>query len=210
MITGLFSGIIDFYMEHIGYGMVVLLMTVESSFIPFPSEIVIPPAAWKAAQGELSLAGVVAAGIAGSILGALVNYGLARYLGRALLYRLADTRAAHFLLVDRHALEKAEAYFLKYGKSSTFIGRLIPAIRQLISLPAGLAGMNMRDFLLYTVLGSGIWNLILALLGYHLYSRKDVLEMYYAELSWAFIALGALFVAYLLWKGLRTEKKEGG
>jgi membrane protein DedA with SNARE-associated domain len=210
MITGLFSGIIDFYMTHIGYGMVVLLMTVESSFIPFPSEIVIPPAAWKAAQGELSLAGVVAAGIAGSILGALINYGLARYLGRALLYRLADTRAAHFLLVDRHSLEKAEAYFLKYGKSSTFIGRLIPAIRQLISLPAGLAGMRMRDFLLYTVLGSGIWTVILALLGYHLYSRKEVLEMYYAELSWAFIALGVLFAAYLLWKGLRKEKREEG
>ncbi len=209
MVRSLFSGLIDYYMTHIGYGMVLLLMTIESSFIPFPSEIVVPPAAWKAAQGELSLAGVVLAGILGSILGALVNYWLARHLGRSLLYRFADTRAARFLLIDRGALEKAEAFFLRYGKVSTLIGRLIPAIRQLISLPAGLAGMRMRDFLLFTLLGSGIWNVILALLGFHLYSRKEVLERYYDELTWVFVGLGVLFAAYLLWKGLRRTKGTG-
>ncbi len=209
MVRSLFSGLIDYYMTHIGYGMVLLLMTIESSFIPFPSEIVVPPAAWKAAQGELSLAGVVLAGILGSILGALGNYWLARHLGRSLLYRFADTRAARFLLIDRGALEKAEAFFLRYGKVSTLIGRLIPAIRQLISLPAGLAGMRMRDFLLFTLLGSGIWNVILALLGFHLYSRKEVLERYYDELTWVFVGLGVLFAAYLLWKGLRRTKGTG-
>ncbi len=209
MVRSLFSGLIDYYMTHIGYGMVLLLMTIESSFIPFPSEIVVPPAAWKAAQGELSLAGVVLAGILGSILGALGNYWLARHLGRSLLYRFADTRAARFLLIDRGALEKAEAFFLRYGKVSTLIGRLVPAIRQLISLPAGLAGMRMRDFLLFTLLGSGIWNVILALLGFHLYSRKEVLERYYDELTWVFVGLGVLFAAYLLWKGLRRTKGTG-
>ena len=209
MVRSLFSGLIDYYMTHIGYGMVLLLMTIESSFIPFPSEIVVPPAAWKAAQGELSLAGVVLAGILGSILGALGNYWLARHLGRSLLYRFADTRAARFLLIDRGALEKAEAFFLRYGKVSTLIGRLIPAIRQLISLPAGLAGMRMRDFLLFTLLGSGIWNVTLALLGFHLYSRKEVLERYYDELTWVFVGLGVLFAAYLLWKGLRRTKGTG-
>lgn len=206
MFHGLFSGLIGFYMNHIGYGTVLLLMSIESSFIPFPSEIVIPPAAWKAAQGELALAGVILAGIGGSILGALFNYWLARYLGRNLLFRFADTRLAHFLLIDRRALEKAEAYFLRHGRISTLIGRLIPAIRQLISLPAGLAGMGMGDFLLYTLIGSGIWNIILALMGYHLYSQKELLEKYYDEMSWAFVVLGILFVLYVLWKGLRREK----
>jgi membrane protein DedA with SNARE-associated domain len=205
MIAGIFRGLIDFYMTHINYGTIVLLMSIESSFIPFPSEIVIPPAAWKAAQGELDLFGVILAGIAGSTIGALVNYGLALSLGRALLYRFADSRPAHFLLIDRRAVEKAEAYFRKHGKVSTFIGRLIPAVRQLISLPAGLARMDLKDFLFYTLIGSGIWNIVLSLLGYYLYSQKELLEMYYTELSYAFWGLGFLFLCYMLWRGLKKK-----
>ena len=207
MITELFRSVVDFYMDHIGYGMVVLLMTIESSFIPFPSEVVIPPAAWKAAQGDLNLALVILSGVVGSILGALFNYYFALYLGRTILYKFADTRVAHFMLLDRSGVEKAEEYFRKHGRSSTFIGRLVPAIRQLISLPAGLAKMDLRPFLFYTTLGSGLWTTILAFLGYYLYSRKEVLERYYSEISYVFLGLGVLFVAYLLWKGLKKEKR---
>lgn len=206
MIAELFRTVVDFYMDHVGYGMVVLLMTVESSFIPFPSEVVIPPAAWKAAQGELDLVLVILSGLLGSILGALFNYYFALYLGRALLYRFADTRLAHFMLLDRAAVEKAEEYFRKHGRSSTFVGRFIPAIRQLISLPAGLAKMDMKSFLVFTAFGSGLWTTILAFLGYYLYSRKELLEEYYAEISYVFIGLGVLFAVYLVRSGLRKGK----
>lgn len=207
MIAGLFASIVSFYMDHIGYGMVVLLMAVESSFIPFPSEIVVPPAAWKAAQGELSLALVILSGLAGSILGALFNYALAVSLGRAIVYRFAESRLARFLLIDRSSVEKVEEYFRKHGKSSTLIARFVPAIRQLISIPAGLARMDLKAFLLYTSIGSGLWTALLAVLGYYLYSQKELLEEYYAELSYGFIGLGVLFLVYLLWKGFKKEKK---
>lgn len=206
MLTEFFRSVVDFYMTHIGYGMVILLMTVESSFIPFPSEIVIPPAAWKAAEGDLNLALVILSGLLGSLLGALFNYYFALYLGRAVLYKFADSRFAHFMLLDRAGVEKAEEYFRKHGRSSTFVGRFIPAIRQLISLPAGLSRMDMKPFLLYTALGSGIWTAILAFLGYHLYSRKELLEEYYTEISYVTVGLGILFAAYLVWNGLKKGK----
>ncbi|MCX7787210.1 MAG: DedA family protein [Spirochaetes bacterium] len=211
MLFDLFSGLVNYYLDHIGYGMVVLLMTIESSFIPFPSEIVIPPAAWRAAEGELHLVGVILAGIIGSILGALINYVLAASLGRTLLYRFAETKAARFLLIDRKAVERAEEFFRKYGNISTFIGRLIPSVRQLISLPAGLVRMDLRPFLLFTTLGSGIWNVILALLGYYLYGQKERLELYYREISIAFLGLGVLFFGYLMWRafGKDAKKKKG-
>ncbi|MFQ3620913.1 MAG: DedA family protein [Spirochaetales bacterium] len=207
MIFNLFSQVVNYYLEHIGYGMVLLLMTIESSFIPFPSEVVVPPAAWKAAQGELHLGGVILSSIAGSLLGALINYALAASLGRAILYRLADTKIAHMLLIDRKGIEKAEHFFRKYGNISTFIGRLIPSVRQLISLPAGLVRMDMKNFLFFTTLGSGIWTIILALLGYYLYNQKELLEVYYKELSYTFMGLGVLIVGYLLWSGFRKKKK---
>jgi len=205
MFFDFFSGIMNQYMDHMGYGMVVLLMTIESSFIPFPSEIVIPPAAWRAAEGELHLVGVILAGILGSILGAVINYALAASLGRALLYRFAETRAARFLLIDRKSLERAEGFFRKYGNISTFIGRLIPSVRQLISLPAGLVRMDLKSFLFFTTLGSGIWNVILALLGYYLYGQKERLELYYREMSYVFLGLGVLFFGYLIWRAASRE-----
>lgn len=130
MIEQVFGQVIAWYMDHISYGSVILLMTIESSFIPFPSEIVVPPAAWKAAQGEMNVVLVALAGTAGSIFGALINYYLALFLGRRIVYKLADTKWAHMLLIDRKGVEKAERVFNNYGKSSTFFGRLIPAIRQ--------------------------------------------------------------------------------
>jgi membrane protein DedA with SNARE-associated domain len=206
MIKELFSSITSWYLEHISYGTIVLLMSIESSFIPFPSEIIVPPAAYKAAQGSLNIVGVYCAATAGALIGAVFNYFFAYFLGRKVLYRLADTRIAHFLLITRHTLEKAENYFLKYGRSSTFIGRLIPAIRQLISLPAGFAKMNFIHFLLFTTLGSGLWNIILILLGYFLYKQKELLEEYYMDISIFFLVCGAVFFWYMIYKGFKKEK----
>ena len=202
----IFQKIIEWYMVHITYWTVFLLMAIESSFIPFPSEIVIPPAAFKAANGEMNIFLVVFAGTMGALVGALFNYYFAKWLGSKLLLKFANTRLAHLMLIDQSSVEKSEKYFLKHGKTSTLIGRLVPGIRQLISLPAGLANMKMSDFLLYTTIGSTLWNVILALLGYFFWSQKDILDKYYTELSLAFLGLGGLYVAYLMYNGFKKNK----
>lgn len=207
-----FQGVIAWYMGHINYLTITLLMAIESSFIPFPSEVVVPPAGWIAAQGGLNLGLVIFFGTLGSIIGGLVNYYLSYFLGRPIIYKLADTKIAHLLLINRESIEKAEKYFNTHGKSSTFIGRLVPAIRQLISIPAGLAKMNVKDFLLFTFLGSAIWNAILAVLGFFLYSQKALLDKFYKEFSVAFLVLGVLFVGYLVFSAFRKngKKKKSG
>jgi membrane protein DedA with SNARE-associated domain len=207
MISELFSSVANWYMAHINYGTITLLMAIESSFIPFPSEIVIPPAAWKAAQGDLNVWLVFFFGTLGALIGALFNYYVALFVGRKIIYKLADTRIANLMLINPSSIEKVEEYFRKHGKISTFIGRLVPAIRQLISIPAGLCKMNMRDFLIYTTLGAMIWNAILAALGYFLYSQKELLEKYYSELSVAFLILGVLVVGWLVYKSFSYNKK---
>ena len=201
----IFQNVFEWYMVNLNYWTIFLLMAIESSFIPFPSEIVVPFAAWKAAEGTLSLAGVILASTAGAMTGAIFNYYLALWLGRPVLYRLADTRWAHFLLIDRTNLEKAENYFVKHGKSSTFIGRLVPAVRQLISLPAGLARMKIGTFLLYTLLGAGIWNIILTVIGYFAYDMRDHILPY---LDWVMYAVGALFVAWLAYQGVKAYRRK--
>ena len=203
-----FAPVIDWYMSHINYFTVTLLMTVESSFIPFPSEIVIPPAAWKAANGELNIFLVTLCGITGSIFGALINYYLALFLGRKIIYSLADTKIAHLLLINREGVQKAENYFIKYGNISTFIGRLVFAVRQLISLPAGLSKMKLKPFIFYTFLGSAIWSSILAALGYFLYSQKALLEKYYSLLTNIFIVVGFLLVVWIVIKVFFIKKKQ--
>jgi membrane protein DedA with SNARE-associated domain len=208
MIEHLIQSIVEWYMAHIGYGAIIFLMAVESSFIPLPSEIIIPPAAWKAAQGELNIYLVVLSGTIGALIGALFNYYVGLFLGRKIVYRLADTRIMHAMLVDRNAVEKAERYFIKHGKISTFIGRLLPGIRHLISIPAGLAKMNMRDFLIYTTIGATLWNIILAVLGYFLYAQKDMLNRFYKEISYGFILLGIAFVGYLFYSSFKKRKVE--
>jgi membrane protein DedA with SNARE-associated domain len=201
----IFQNVFEWYMANLNYWTIFLLMAIESSFIPFPSEIVVPFAAWKAAEGTLSLTGVILASTAGAMTGAIFNYYFALWLGRPVLYRLADTRWAHFLLIDRTSLEKAENYFVKHGKSSTFIGRLVPAVRQLISLPAGLARMRIGAFLLYTFLGAGIWNLILAFIGYFAYDMRDHILPY---LDWVMYAVGALFVTWLAVQGIKAYRRK--
>ncbi|MHC1776443.1 MAG: DedA family protein [Lentimicrobium sp.] len=198
--------VIDWYMLNISYLTIFLLMAIEGSFIPFPSEVVIPPAAWKAAQGDLNFFLVVITGTLGALFGSLINYYLAYYLGRKLVYSFADTRVARMLLITPEKVGKAEQYFVKHGRSSTFIGRLVPGVRQLISIPAGLAKMPMKDFILYTVLGAGIWNLVLAALGYFLYSQQELLHLYYKELSWVMLGLGVAFIAYLVYSGMKKKQ----
>jgi membrane protein DedA with SNARE-associated domain len=199
----IFQTVFDWYMANLNYFTIYLLMTVESSFIPFPSEIVVPFAAWKAGEGSLSLAGVLLSSTAGAMSGAVINYYLSVWLGRPLLYRLADTRWAHVLLINRGNVENAEKYFVKHGKASTFIGRLVPAVRQLISIPAGLSRMNIGAFLLFTFMGAGLWNIVLALIGYFAYDMRDHILPY---LDWLMYALGAVFVVFLAVKGIRAYR----
>jgi membrane protein DedA with SNARE-associated domain len=200
-----FQNILEWYMANLNYWTIFLLMAIESSFIPFPSEVVVPFAAWKAAQGALTMPGIMLASTGGAMTGAIFNYYIALLLGRPVLYRLADTRWAHLLLIDRNNLERAENYFVKHGKSSTFIGRLVPAVRQLISLPAGLARMNIGSFLLYTFLGAGIWNMILAVVGYFAWDLRDHILPY---INLIMYALGALFVAWLIMQGVRAYRRK--
>jgi len=201
-----FQTIIDWYMQNMSYLAIVLLMAIESTFLPLPSELVIPPAAWKAAQGDMNLFLVILAGTVGALLGSLINYGLAYFLGRKIIYAFAETRFARMCMVTPEKVHKAEAYFVAHGRTSTFIGRLVPGIRHLISIPAGLAKMPLRDFMLFTFIGAGLWNVILALLGYFLYSQQELLNRYFHELSLILLVLGFLFVIYLIYLGFRKKK----
>jgi membrane protein DedA with SNARE-associated domain len=201
----IFQHVFDWYMANLNYFTVFLLMAIESSFIPFPSEIVVPFAAWKAAEGTLTMTGVLLSSTAGAMTGAIFNYYISVWLGRPLLFRIADTRWAHAILINREGVEKAENYFVKHGKASTFIGRLVPAVRQLISIPAGLSHMNIRTFILYTFLGAGIWNIVLAVTGYFAYDKKDLILPY---IDYIMYAVGALFVIWLSYKGVKAYRKK--
>lgn len=186
------------FTDSIGYWGVFLLMVIESSFIPFPSEIVIPPAAYLAQQGQFNIYLVILFGILGSLAGALVNYYLALWLGRPLVYKIVNKGFMRFFLLSELKILKAEKYFLKYGNISTFVGRLIPGVRQLISLPAGFSKMPMKSFLFYTFLGSGIWTSILALQGYLVGVYKDIVIQYAPYIIGGFIFAG--FLVYVVVK----------
>ncbi len=147
---------------RLGYPGIMLLMALESSFFPFPSEVVLPPAGYLAAQGRMNAFVALGAGLLGSLIGALFNYYLAVALGRPLLHRYH-----RFLLIRESSLDRAEGFFRRHGEVSTFVGRLIPVIRQLISLPAGLARMRLERFAVYTALGAGIWCAILTFIGWY-------------------------------------------
>ena len=200
----------QWYSDNMNYTTIALLMTVESSFIPFPSEIVVPPAAYIASQpnSHLNIYLVVLFATIGAVLGALINYFLAIYLGRPIVYKLADSRMGHFLLLSKDKILKAEVYFNRRGKISTFVGRLIPGIRQLISIPAGLARMNIPSFLLFTFIGAGIWNAILAFVGYIAHGQQDLINKYSHELSYVFLGLIALFIAYVVIKQVMNKNKK--
>lgn len=200
-------------LDHLNYWVIMLLMTIESSFVPFPSEIVVPPAAYLSAgeDARLNVFLVVLSASVGSILGALINYCLSVYLGRPLIYRLANSWVGRLCLIDEEKIQKAEAYFNNHGAVGTFVGRLIPGIRQLISIPAGLSRMDMKKFLVYTFMGATIWNIILAAIGYYLagvvpYEQLDnYVDQYGHDIKMVILALLAIAVAYFVFKQFRKK-----
>ncbi len=209
--------VITWYNGHLNYGTVTLLMAVESSFIPFPSEVIVPPAAYQACNSDnaslyktdskiVNVLFVILFATVGALIGAIINYVLALVLGRPIVYWFADSKVGHLLLLNSDKVKKAEDYFIANGKSSTLIGRLIPAIRQLISIPAGLAKMNVGVFLLFTAIGATLWNTILAFLGYFAHGQKDMIDKYNGELKIILWGLCAAFVIYLIVKGVKASR----
>jgi membrane protein DedA with SNARE-associated domain len=199
-----FQTLFDWYMANLNYFTVALLMAIESTFMPLPSEIVIPFAAYKAAQGDLNIILVVIFGTVGALSGSLINYTLAYWLGRPLVYRFAESKAGKLFLLSKEKVEHAENYFIRNGKTSTFIGRLVPGVRHLISIPAGLAKMSLRDFMLFTFIGAGIWNIILAIIGFYLYEVREQIFPYVGHIL---LGLGVIFVIYLIIKARKNGKK---
>lgn len=183
-----------------GYLGIFIMMAIESSFIPFPSEIVMIPAGYLAHKGEMSLVFVLLAGFSGSMLGAWINYLLAMSLGRKFLYAYG-----HYLFMKPETLDKMETFFRKHGAVSTFTGRLIPGIRQLISIPAGLSKMSFLLFSIYTFLGAASWSTVLVFLGYFLGENEGLIKEYLHELVYVSLALVALIIA--MYSYLHKRKK---
>lgn len=200
----IFQTLFDWYMANLNYFTIALLMLIESTFLPLPSEVVIPFAAYKAGQGDLNVFIVVLMGTVGALTGSLINYTLAYYLGRPIVYKFAGSKLGRLFLLSEEKVKHAEDYFIKNGKTSTFIGRLVPGIRHLISIPAGLAKMNLRDFMLFTFIGAGIWNIILAVIGFYLYEIRDQIFPYVGHIL---LGVGLIFVVYLIVKARMNKKK---
>ena len=203
-------GFIEWCLDNLNYWTITLLMAIESSFIPFPSEVVVPPAAYKAAaSGELNVWLVIFFATLGALIGALVNYYLAVWLGRPIVYKFANSRLGHMCLLDEQKVVKAEEFFVRYGVTATLVGRLVPAVRQLISIPAGLARMNIAKFALFTSIGAGLWNCVLAALGYFLEAVVPEEELiatvtkYSHEIGYGIIAVVALALAFIIYKGAK-------
>ena len=206
MLSGFLSTVIQWLVDTIGamgYWGIAGLMFLESSFFPFPSEVVMPPAGYLAHQGQMSLTLVLLAGIAGSLLGALFNYWLSLRFGRPFFIKYGK----HFGVTDE-VLDKADRFFERHGHISMFIGRLIPVIRQYISLPAGLARMNLTRFCVYTTLGAGIWVVILTMLGYWLGANQELISHYLSEITVALCAFCSLFVGVYVWRLKRRASQK--
>jgi membrane protein DedA with SNARE-associated domain len=185
-----------------GYSGILFLMFIESTFIPLPSELVIPPAGYLIYQKQMNWIGVVASGTAGSLLGALFNYGIAIYLGRPFILRYGK----YFGVSENH-FRKGEDFFLKHGNISTFIGRLILGVRHYISFPAGLCRMNLMKFCFYTAFGAGIWVGILAYIGYFVGDNKDrIMEMSRQWTLYVIIGCGLLIAVYIFWHKRKQRK----
>lgn len=201
----LFQALIAFIVETVGslgYLGIVVMMFLESSFFPFPSEVVMPPAGYLASQGQMSLFLVIFFGILGSILGAIFNYWIAVKWGRPFFEKYGK-----YFFVSKESLDKAESFFAKHGHISTFTGRLLPVIRQYISLPAGLARMKMSSFLFFTTLGSGIWVIILALLGYFLGQNTELINQNLHIITiWLIVFCAVLIVGYFCYHKYKSKK----
>lgn len=201
-------------LSQLTYFNVFLLMTVESTFIPFPSEIVLPPAAYHAAaNGEQNVFLLILVSTLGAVVGACINYVLACYLGRPMIYKFVNSRWGHMCLLNQEKIEKSEKYFNDHGVTATLTGRLVPVVRQLISVPAGLARMNIAKFLLFTAIGAGAWNCVLAGIGYYLHSfvPEDQLaakiDEYSNHIKLIILGIIALVAIYFVFKHYVLKKK---
>ncbi len=206
------AAIIEWALENLNYRVVFLLMVMENSVVPLPAELIVAPAAYNAANGHLDIVWLIAVATLGSTLGAIINYYLSLWIGRPLIYKFADSRCGKLLMLNSKKLEYAESLFRKHGNISTFVGRLLPAGRQFISIPAGLARMNIGAFIFYTTIGSAIWNSFLAGMGYYLaylLPEDEIapkIEEYGMQLNAAFVVLVAIAVAYhFIRKRIRTN-----
>ncbi|MBO5053381.1 MAG: DedA family protein [Muribaculaceae bacterium] len=200
------------FVENANYLFVFTFMIIESSFIPFPSEVVVPPAAYLAVTtGNMNIFVVCIVATAGALVGAFINYYLSLWIGRPLVYKFADSRIGHACLIDRQKVDKAEAYFDAHGSMSTFVGRLIPAVRQLISIPAGISRMNVAKFAIFTTLGALVWNGILCGLGWWLAQFFDLQQLesqikhYNSYLSIAGVILLVVVVLFLVYNAMRKH-----
>ena len=201
-------------LNNLNYWTVLLLMFIEGSVIPAPSELIVPPAAYRAAAGELNIVLVVVVATIGAVLGSTANYFAAYYLGRPVVYRFANSRMGHLCLINQEKIEKAEKYFYDHGVIATLTGRLLPGIRQIISIPAGLSKMKFWKFILYTTVGAGIWNTVLAALGWYLHSfvpKEELynkIEEYNSQIQLVvIIAIAVVAVIAVIWWQMRKRKK---
>lgn len=211
------SQFVQWFIENANYLFVFVFMTIESSFIPFPSEVVVPPAAYLActntgAGSDMNVFMVVLVATLGAMCGAFINYYLALWIGRPVVYRFADSKFGHACLIDRGKVDKAEKYFDRHGAISTLVGRLIPAVRQLISIPAGISRMNIGVFAIFTGLGALIWNSVLGFLGYWLSLTVSPqmlfvkIEEYNRYLTWGGYALAGICLLFILYNAFRPGK----
>jgi membrane protein DedA with SNARE-associated domain len=200
MLTSFFHWLADTILA-LGYPGIVLLMAIESSILPLPSELVMPPAGYLAAKGQMNGVLAVAAGTLGSVIGALVNYGLALFIGEPLLRRYGK-----YVLVSSRSLDRSEAFFRQHGEISTLIGRLLPVVRHLISIPAGVSRMALGRFILFTALGAGAWCAVLTYLGYIIGRHGEEVQavigsyVHHALLSYVLPGVVILIAGYMLWR----------
>jgi len=188
----------------LGYPGIFALMAMESSVIPVPSELVMPPAGYLAQQGQMNMALVILCGTVGSLVGAYANYFAAHYLGRPLLLKYGK-----YVWITEEKFAKVERFFKDHGEVSTFIGRLLPVVRHLISLPAGLAGMNHLKFSLYTLLGAGLWVTVLSYIGYFIGAHRELILQYSHQALIGAMALSMGIIAVYIWNHRRKNRKAG-
>lgn len=199
---------------HLDYFNITLLMLLESTVIPVPSELVVAPAAYYAAGGNLNVVLVVLVATIGADIGASINYVVARYVGRPVVYKFANSKLGHMCLLNEEKVKKSEEYFDKHGVAATLTGRLIPGIRHLISLPAGLTKMNYWKFLLYTTIGAGAWHAILAAMGWYLHSivpedkLNETIEKYNTYIIAGIIAVVAIVIVFFVVKHKKSKKRK--
>lgn len=204
--------ILSSLLSNLSYPVIFFLMMLESTVIPVPSELVVSPAAYHAAGGNMNIWLVILFSTLGADLGATINYVAGKYLGRPIIYRFANSKWGHMCLLNQEKVEKSEKYFDNHGMVATITGRLIPGIRHLISIPAGLARMNFWNFLLFTTIGAGAWNCILAMLGWYLHSvvpesqLNDKIEEYGEYIKYAIIILVLFAIVYFIIKA-KIKKK---